>query len=86
MEVQGRMNSSEPKHGRMILKAFGHAKVYVDGLFAGFSDELQTLELAEGAHDIVVVEQGTEAHRLEVRVCPGAASLVLPGLVMTVRS
>jgi hypothetical protein len=62
----------------------------VDGSFVGHSDELNSLdralELPEGMHEIVLVAGREEPRRLQVAVWAGAASMVLPGLVMTLRS
>ncbi len=76
--------------GRLVVKQSERAFVYVDGRFVGYSDELSTfagaLELPEGTHEILLVAGRAEPRRLEVAVWAGAASLVLPGLVMTLRS
>jgi hypothetical protein len=76
--------------GRLVVKQFDHARVYVDGRFAGYSDEMNSLargmEIEEGAHDLVIVGAATAPRSLQVRVWAGAAALVLPGLVLTVRS
>jgi hypothetical protein len=44
------------------------------------------MEIEEGAHDLIIVGAATTPRSLQVRVWAGAAALVLPGLVLTVRS
>lgn len=75
--------------GRLMFRDFGHARVYVDGRFELFADDPGArggVAVEEGVHEVVVVPQQGALCRYAVPVLPGAVAVVLPGLVMTVRS
>lgn len=84
------MNELKQQLGRLVVKQFGNSTVFVDGRFAGYSDEMNSMDhampIAEGTHEVVIVAPTGQSRALQVRILAGAAALVLPGIVMIVRS